>query len=164
MKVISETVLVKNTGNGLKAPTKPDVFKKIKNNEAGVKCMSIPKDDPCVTESRSSPCLASKYVTILKRMHKSLAYETLNCKHCSKLNTSVSFNEGRNLIFNFTLEKLCIFENEMNCPRVTQVRSWLVRCRYLRHIMRKCKKHKSFVKNLKDEVKLKWVIFVKILK
>ena len=166
MKVSSKTFSVQQSGIGNRAPTKPDAFKKGKarKKDVEVKISNIPNDDFCITETRSSPCLASRYVESLKRIHKKLSYESIHCTTCSKSNVIIPFNARRNIICNIDLPSLCTFEKESNCPRATQVRSWLIKCRYLRYLMRKCKKHRCFVQNLKNLVKLKLDSYSMILR
>ena len=163
MKVISETLHVENNSSGLRAPSKPDIFKKRKNAEAEIRTLCIPEDNSCITESRS-PCLAAKYVKLLKKFHKKLRYQTLNCVHCSRADVALTFNTGRNIICNFNLPKLCILDNELKCPRVSQVRSWLIKCRYLRHLMKKCINHRNLITNLKNNAALQLSILLEISK
>ena len=163
MKVISETVNVANKGVGLRAPSKPDVFSGKKVAEAEIRTLCIPEDNPCITESRS-PCLASKYVKLLKKFHKKLRYQTLNCAYCSRSDVALTFNTGRDIICKLNLPKLCILDNELKCPRVSQVRSWLIKCRYLRHVMKKCINHRNLITNLRNNAKLQLSVLLEISK
>ena len=88
-------------------------------------------------------------------------YKILNI-HCSRADVSLIFNTGRNIICNFNLPKLCILDNELKCPRVSQVRSWLIKCRYLRHVMKKCINHRNLITNLKNNAKLQLNILLEI--
>lgn len=168
MKIIctSMTVSVPDLSNRI--PNKETSFKrclraaKNKPDEVLSKYQSIPKDTSCPTEFTNKSCKAALYTFYLSKMHKKLEYAIMHCPSCKK--KTLSNLESRKILCSSTFPSLCIFQNQNKCPRVDQTRTWLIKCRYLRHVMRKCKTHSSLIISIKRKIELKYELINKILK
>ena len=166
MKIVSETIKEITIGDGPRIASKGSCFHKTnskerKMNEATVKYQSIPNDEQCPTEMTNSHCRAFLVVHILKRIHKKLEYSTLNCNTCKKkkINNDIS----RDIVCKVKIPAICIFSSQSKCPRIDQVKNWLIKCRFLRHVMRNCVKHRSFMMKMKRKNDMKKIILNQIL-
>lgn len=169
MKIISTCIGVVSCCPGVRAPSKDTCFaiaNQIKKQRAlKRRYFSIPKNENCVSESTKNSCLASKIVKSLKKIHKKLERKTIHCPSCSR-DKILSDDVSRKISCKLKIEKLinlCIFARDLNCPRVSQAEAWLMKCRYLKHKMGKCKNHKTFVSEMKKESEIKRKIINQIL-
>lgn len=169
MKIITKTVRSISCGSGPRAPSKLSSFEIINRSKKSCsqekKFLTIPCNDSCPTEMTGSKCLASSLVRLSKKMAEKMEIKTIHCKKCCK-NPILSVSESRKICCKIAQEKfskLCIFASDSKCPRVSQLESWLIKCRYMRNKMKKCTDHRLFVINLKKEIELERIIVNKIL-
>lgn len=168
MKIISQQV--SSTPRIMeRAPTKGQAFaQRLKDNsktqEAITKINSIPKNDLCPTEHTGSPCGASRYAEILRKMHLKMSCKTMHCQTCTRNETKLRFAVGREILCRSKFSNLCIFESEAKCPRIDQANLWLLKCRHKKRVLDKCIHHRSFLTDKKKKLTTKQIILQKINK
>ena len=168
MKIISYCIGVVTCCSGVRVPSKDICFARANKVKKGKtrnsRYFSTPKNDDCISESSRNPCLASKIVKSLKKIHKKIEREIHHCSFCIR-DQILSDNVRRRIICktNDKLMNLCVFARDLNCPRVIQAEAWLKKCRYLKHKMMKCKNHRSFVSKMKEKTEIERKIINQIL-
>lgn len=167
MKIISEKSSVSDNPCSNRVPSKEDSFWK-HHFQVNSSVAQIPADDSCPTEDTNNPCKASKYVKCIKKMHKKLACKTVHCKVCNKVRKMKEIDRRR--ILNktkapcFLMSRSCISNSDNGCPRVKQIKDWLIYCKFKKYNISKCKKHACLLKKIKLDAELKFSVISEIMK
>lgn len=165
MKIIS--LSSKPNRRSGRVPSKDESFW-IEKDKVDCSILKIPENDACSTENTDNPCKASKYVKCLKKLHKKVDYKTLYCKSCNGGRKLKDIDRKKILhqtkVPRFQTKRLCIRNSDNACPRVSQVRDWLIYCKFKRYFMSKCKEHSSLYKKIKEDVEIRYSVMTEIFR
>lgn len=167
MKIISKETLKSDSSCGSnRVPSKEDSFWQ---QQSKISCTvpKIPENDACSTENTDNPCKASRYVKCIMKIHKKVEFKTIYCKFCNKGRKIKEIDRQR--IFNktkvprFQTKRLCILNADNKCPRVKQVRDWLIYCKFKRFSISKCSMHSGLFKKLKEDFEMRNSVISEIM-